>query len=320
MNIQPPSHGELRQTAEAALAAYDLKATAVVPVRSWNNPVFRIETTERSYALRLRRPGLRSEKHLRGELALLKHLSSFGLAVPVPLATSTGEVLLKLEENGVAARYCDVTFWHEGKVRRRPDAAAAYTLGQTLARIHLAARAFVLPPDADLPWYDAASLLTEASPHDPGPLEMWFAQEDLELIQEVTRQAQTVFPQLSRDEAEVGILHKDFILGNCLWHGDKVWVLDFADCGIGPYLYDLAPMLTNFSDEPVLRGEFIEGYAALRPLSPEQKKALPLLEAVRHISSCVWVLGKVRRGEVAPPLKRHLEVRMTEVHGLMSAR
>jgi Ser/Thr protein kinase RdoA (MazF antagonist) len=318
VNVRPPSHSELELAAKAALTAYGLKVTAVTPIRSWNNPVFRVDTTAGCYALRLHRPAFRSEAHLRGELAFLRYLASSGLAVPAPVPTLTGNFLLELEETGVPTWYCDVTIWLEGEVRRHLEPVAAYQLGLMLARIHLASRALVLPPKAELPRYDAASLLTEASPHDPGPLEVWFAQEDLEVIHEVTRQAQTVFSQLSHDEAGVGTIHKDFILGNCLWHGSNVRVLDFADCGVGPYLYDLAPMLTNFSDEPALRGQFIEGYESLLTLPPKHKTVLPLMEAVRHVSSCVWILGKVRRGEVVPPLERHLEARMTEVRKVMS--
>lgn len=314
--MQLPSHNELVPTAEAALAAYGFKATVVTPVGSWNTPVFRIDTTAGSYALRLHRLNFRSEAHLRGELAFLKHLASFELAVPAPVSTLTGEFLLTLEEDGVPPWHCDVTTWLEGEVRRQLEPADAHQLGVMLARIHLAARAFVLPSSAELPRYDAASLLTEASPHDPGPLEAWFSQGNLAVIYEVTRQAQSIFSQLSRDEGEVGVIHKDFILGNCLWQSDNVRVLDFADCGVGPYLYDLAPMLTNFSDNISLRNAFLEGYMSLSPLSSSHRDVLPLLEAVRHVSSCLWVIGKVRRGEVAPPLERHLEARMAEVRRL----
>lgn len=313
-----PSQSELVPTAEAALAAYGFKATVITPVGSWNTPVFRVDTTAGSYALRLHRPGFRSEAHLCGELAFLKHLASFELAVPVPVSTSTGELLLTLEVDGVPPWHCDVTTWLEGKVRRQLEPADAYQFGIMLARIHLAARAFVLPSDAELPSYDAASLLTEASSHDPGPLKVWFSEENLAVIHEVTYQAQSVFSQLSRDKGEVGTIHKDFILGNCLWDGSNVRVLDFADCGVGPYLYDLAPMLTNFSDDVSLRNDFLEGYTSLSLLSSSHREVLPLLEAVRHVSSCLWVIGKVRRGEVAPPLKHHLEMRMAEICGIMS--
>lgn len=193
MTVLLPSHSELVPTAEAALAAYGFKATVITPVGSWNTPVFRVDTTAGSYALRLHRPGFRSEAHLRGELAFLKHLASFELAVPAPVSTLTGEVLLTLEEDGVPSRYCDVTTWLEGKVRRQLEPADAYQLGVMLARIHLAARAFVLPSDAELPSYDAASLLTEASSHDPGSLKVWFSEENLAVIHEVTYQAQSVF-------------------------------------------------------------------------------------------------------------------------------
>lgn len=310
-----PSHDE-QELAAKMLEAYGLTATAVTPVRSWNTSVVRADTARGSYALRLHRPGFRSEAQIRGELAFLEHLVSCELAVPVPVATLTGD-LLRLEE-GSTPRYCDVTTWLEGVVRRQLEPTDAYQLGVMLARIHLAARAFVLPSDAELPRYDAASLLTESSPHNHGPLGAWFSEADLEVIHEVTRQALSVFARLAHEEGEVGPIHNDFILGNCLWHTNEVRVLDFADCGVGPYLYDLATMLTNFSDETLVRESFLEGYSSLRPLSSRHSEVLPLLEAVRHVRVCLWHIGKVQRGEVAPPLERHLEARMSEIHKLMS--
>ncbi len=315
--MQLPSHNELVPTAEAALAAYGFKATVITPVGSWNTPVFRVDTTTGSYALRLHRPGSRSEAYFHGELTFLKHLASCKLAVPIPVSTLTGEFLLALEETGVPPRYCDVTTWLEGEVRRQLEPTDAYQLGVMLARIHLASRTFVLPSRAKLPRYDAVSLLTEASPYDPGPLGAWFSEDNLAVIHEVMRQSQADFSQLSHEKGEVGTIHNDFILGNCLWQDDDVRVLDFADCGVGPYLYDLAPMLTNFSDEILLRESFLEGYSSLCPLSSKHREVLPLLEAVRHVRVCLWLIGKVQRGEVAPPLERHLGARVSEIRRLM---
>jgi Ser/Thr protein kinase RdoA (MazF antagonist) len=169
-----------------------------------------------------------------------------------------------------------------------------------------------------LPSHDAASLVTEASPHNPGPLEPWFPGADLAVIHEVVREAKAAFASFAGNQGEVGAVHNDFILGNCLWQGNDLRVLDFADCGVGLYLYDLAPMLTNLSGEPSLREQFIEGYASLRPLSSEHRAVLPLMEAVRHVSSCLWLVGKTKRGDVVPPLERHLEARMAEIRELMS--
>lgn len=114
----------------------------------------------------------------------------------------------------------------------------------------------------------------------------------------------------------VGILHKDFILGNCLWHKDTVSVLDFADCGVGPYLHDLAPMLTDLDDLD-LQGSFLEGYTSLCPLTQRDVGLLPLMQAVRHVNACLSIIGKARRGELIPPLKEHLAVRLSQIHELI---
>lgn len=44
MKARPPSPDDLVAVAEAGLADYDLAASSVTPVRSWNDPVFRVDT------------------------------------------------------------------------------------------------------------------------------------------------------------------------------------------------------------------------------------------------------------------------------------
>ncbi|MDQ3397681.1 MAG: phosphotransferase, partial [Deinococcota bacterium] len=270
----PPTHDAFAGATCAALECFGLEATAIIPMRSWNQPVFRVDTAAGSYALRWHPQQLRTEAQLRSELAFLKHLTAYGLGVPDPVPALSGDLLLTPEESGVAMHFCDLTTWLEGEVRRGPEdglnPVATHQLGCTLARLHLASCNFVLPPEADLPSHDAISLSPYTSPHRPGPLEPWLPAEDVTLIREVVLEAKVAFARFSGDRRETGVVHHDFILGNCRWMGDDLRVIDFADCGVGLYLYDLAPMLTNL-DEPPLREHFIEGYASVRPLSPEHR-------------------------------------------------
>jgi Ser/Thr protein kinase RdoA (MazF antagonist) len=112
------------------------------------------------------------------------------------------------------------------------------------------------------------------------------------------------------------VIHNDFILGNCLWQGSRLSVLDFADCGVGLYLYDLAPMLTNL-EAPELQDAFLAGYSSKRPLSEGDNQRLPLLQAVRHVRACLVSIAKAQRNEPIPPLEVHLASRMTDIHTLM---
>lgn len=80
----------LHRLAPEILTYYELETTEIIPVKSWNNAVVRIESAGGRYALSWHRQTFRSEPHLQGELALLRHLANSGVYVPQPVPSKTG--------------------------------------------------------------------------------------------------------------------------------------------------------------------------------------------------------------------------------------
>lgn len=160
-------------------------------------------------------------------------------------------------------------------------------------------------------------LLANGSPADLHVIAHHFSAADCEVLEPVLARVAPVRATLTGDELEEGTLHKDFILGNCVWQDGRPSVLDFAEARNGPLLYDLAPMLTNIGDEPALRHAFLAGYRSERSLSAKQEAALPVLEAVRHISSCFSMISRAKNGLYGPRLDVHLPYRLSEVRNLL---
>lgn len=297
--MQQPSFSELGTAVALARTAFGLKVENATPIPSWNSTVFRLDTASGRYALRLHRPGIRPEGHIRGELALLRDLHSQGLRVPEPVATSTGQDLLLDHDSDGSPRSYDLTRWLEGTVRRQRhglDTTDAQRLGETLGDIHLASRAFPCGLAERPTFGDAVWVLTEATTDHLEAIASWISPEDMALLEHVVSCIQPALNTLSSTERKPGAIHNDFILGNCLWHQGDLGVVDFADWGVGPYLYDLAPMLTNIGDRPRMHEAFLAGYDSRVPLSAAQEAVLPLLEAVRHVSFCLHNVDKARRG------------------------
>jgi Ser/Thr protein kinase RdoA (MazF antagonist) len=299
----------------AAREGFGLVVDGIEGLPSWNSTVFRLTTPTGSYALRMHGRGGRLVADIRRELALLRHLGRRGLRVPGPVAARTGEDLF----SDGSPRHYDVTSWLDGNVRRRdlhPDDARP--LGDTLARIHDASRSFD-PAGAGEPSSvgDPAWLLSAATADDVESIASWFSAADRAVLAEVVDAVGPTLATLDEHEVESGLLHKDFILGNCVWHPNGLGVLDFADAGTGPFLYDLAPMLTNIGHEPALRTAFLAGYRSRLPLSAAQERALPLMEAVRHVSFCFRNIAKATRGVTTPPLDVHLPARIAEIRLLL---
>jgi Ser/Thr protein kinase RdoA (MazF antagonist) len=70
------------------------------------------------------------------------------------------------------------------------------------------------------------------------------------------------------------LVHADLRLANLLVDGDRITVIDFEDCGLSWYLYDLACALTfneGRPDVPELIGLWVDGYRQVEPLSTEDE-------------------------------------------------
>ena len=302
---------------DVARREFGLVVEAIDPIPTWNSSVFRLRTPDGAYALRVHEPGKRHPEVIRGELALLRHLRSHGLPVPEPLQSSSGDDLVT-STDGDDPRYYDATTWMSGVVRRDGlGPSDAHLLGSTLARIHLASVTFTGLPRQSPPVHEETWLLANTTADDVAFIAPWLSPSDQTVLEQALARVQPRLAELDRSELEEGPLHKDYILGNCLWRDNNLSVIDFAEARRGPLLYDLAPMLTNIGDEPSLRRAFLAGYRSERSLSTNQEAALPVLEAVRHISSCFGMISRARNGLYGPGLDVHLPYRLSEVRNLL---
>ncbi|WP_026925228.1 phosphotransferase enzyme family protein [Glycomyces arizonensis] len=328
----------LESVAMTALASYDLpEPLHVTPIGVLNNSVHEVTAGEGSrYALRLHRPGARHSDHTLAELTFLAdvhaRLAAECITVPTPVPTADGRLLVSLtlpqKESGGASveAHCDLLTWVDGKVHRPGGGLGAhgvYQLGRALAHLHRAAENYMPPAGFTLPTWDAAAMFTaEHSPYNSGPIGEFLSGEDLALFETVAEQTAAIFMELGNDSKSFGLIHNDFILGNCHTvrrrpHSWNVGILDFDDCGWGHYLYDLAPVMGNLSDYPhfeELRQAFLTGYRIVRSLPEELETHLPVLMAARHASQCLWAAGLARRpGTQELDTTDHITYRMTEV-------
>jgi phosphotransferase family enzyme len=114
-----------------------------------------------------------------------------------------------------------------------------------------------------------------------------------------------------------GLIHADLHLGNALFWGDEVRVIDFDDCGFGYWLYDIAVSLWELrhrNDYEQFRSALIDGYTRHRPLPPGDLAHLDDFIATRDVAFGLWCLPRRPRpgagrhrplaGHSSPKLKR----------------
>ncbi|MEV3936252.1 phosphotransferase [Glycomyces sp. NPDC049804] len=244
---------------------------------------------------------------------------------PKPVPANDGALSLAVTSPGDGRTlHCDLLTWVEGDVRRPGTGlgrSGVRETGRALAHLHRAAASFTPPAGFDLPVWDARALFTEDSPYRPGPFRDLLAPADRSRFDHVAARTAAILDRLGDDPEAFGVVHHDFILGNCHTRrtpqGWSIGVLDFDETGWGHYLADMGPVLGNLSDYPHfrrLRAAFLAGYRSVRPLPVDLEAHLPVLMAARHTAQCLWAAGLVHsNGSEEVDTAEHIAYRMREV-------
>jgi Ser/Thr protein kinase RdoA (MazF antagonist) len=172
-------------------------------------------------------------------------------------------------------------------VRSRMTPSTVRAFGRTLASMHEAWDR--MPEIPSRPENEIGAILdrsvaafAEVVPERRDDIEMVRRARDL-LLTRIDRL------DLSRRAPTYGMLHGD-VMRMCARAGDadEIWFLDFFFCGPGWRVYDVAGFLSVVRGTPNEQQDsksFLEGYEEVRALTPPEREALPLFEAVRAIYS-----------------------------------
>src|SRR6201981_988289 len=211
-----------------------------------------------------------AERDLPFFLDLMEHLASRGINCPQPVKNRAGKVLGKL-----AGRPAAMVTFLDGMWIRRPSAAHCGALGEALARLHLAGADFAMRRDNALSvagWRQLYEGCRERAHQVDRNLETRVGTERAVLERGWPR------------GLPVGVIHADLFPDNVFFLGDKLsGLIDFYFACTDALAYDLAICLNAWCFEAdhsynVTKGKaLLSAYAAVRPLSPAERQALPML-------------------------------------------
>lgn len=280
--------------ARRALAAWGMEAAEITAPLVRENIVYRVVHDGAAYALRLHRPGLRTEAELRSELVWMAMLASAGLSVPAPVRTRAGDVIAVSD-----AGFVSLLTWLPGAQMGEAGAplavadpvAAFAALGEAMARLHELSDAWTPPQGFFRPRWDADGLLGAA------PLwgRFWEAPflgaDDRDFFVAARDRAKRRLAGL--DDADFGLIHADLLRENVLIHEGRPQLLDFDDAGWGFRLFDVATSLLKHRREPIypaIEAALLSGYRRRRPLDAA---ALPLFMALRAFTYVGWIAERM---------------------------
>ena len=163
-------------------------------------------------------------------------------------------------------------------------------LGEAMARLHDQADAWTPPADFVRIHWDHETFFGDVMVYGNTPAgECWalLPPEVRARFRAVGDRLADLMPQVGG----VGLIHADLHLGNALFQGGEVKLIDFDDCGTGPRLYELAVALWELRDTPdqaVFRDQLLAGYRTHREVDANH---LDDFIALRQVAFDLWFTG-----------------------------
>jgi homoserine kinase type II len=233
------------------------------------NSNYLLRTERDSYILTLYEKRVR-EEDLPFFLGLIEHLADRGIACPTPIHDRDGVTL-----NRLCGRPAAIVSFLDGMWPRRPTPRHCQLLGEAMARMHLAGADYCLRRPNDLS-HEGWGRLIEACGTRADEVIPGLADELAAAYRGIEAQWPKALPE--------GVIHADLFPDNVFFLRDRLsGVIDFYFACNDFYAYDIAVCLNAWCFEP--DGSFnvtkarvlLAAYRAVRPLSPDEIDALPLL-------------------------------------------
>jgi len=269
----------------AAQAHWALGDAPITLIAARENQVYRVDTSDGPVALRLHRPGYRSDDEIRSELLWMDRLAEVGLAVPKSIEAIDGSCVQRFE--GVVV---SVLTWLDGtpfsKVSLTTD--LYFELGCVLAQMHQAVDEWKLPEGFTRPTWNLVGEQPTWDRFWENPL--LTPEQSQQLLDFRHYAACTIAALNTLDE---GLIHADLIPDNVLTGGKQLQLIDFDDGGFGPRLFDLATITHRCRrDDPsgAQAEATIAGYSTYRAVD---RHMLTLFEALRACTYVGWNISRM---------------------------
>ncbi|MCX6434242.1 MAG: phosphotransferase [Actinobacteria bacterium] len=282
--------------AHAARDAYDLDPSAELTLLNVSeNGTFRVDDPVQGRSvLRVHRTGYHAREAIASELAWITALRSEGtVRTPAFIPSPAGDDVVLVRLAGGEERFVVRFEWVDGVEPTEDRLAADFEeLGGITARLHAHARTWRRPEGFTRFVWDFDTSLGEHGHWGRwqdglavGPQE----QEVLGRCADLIRRRLAVY---GTGPERFGLVHADMRLANLLVKGNDVTVIDFDDCGLSWFMYDLGSSLSFIEHEPYvpeLVDAWVRGYRAVAPLTAQDEAELPTFIMLRRLLLVAWI-------------------------------
>ncbi len=312
--------------ARTALGAYGLGDARLRSLRAFDRKeVLEVVSSYRDpFILQMYDPSRAGEDMLWSMLVWLRALADEGLAVPEPVRSVDGTLLVPVSTE-TGQRLCTLSSKAPGEQRRRQKLRPEdlRSVGRQVARTHIQAERFS-PPEGftRLMWGWEWVFGDEASLWRTGG--SVYSEAEMQVFKVAAELAGEDLEDLGTGGEVFGLIHRDLTLSNLLFHDEGVQVIDFDRCGWGYYLFDLVVTLRALGPDDghgsALRSALIEGYRNERDLPDDYRRYLATFVIMRLASRINWGL-EAPESRPAPRQKTNfMSNAVSEVRRLLETR
>jgi Ser/Thr protein kinase RdoA (MazF antagonist) len=311
----------LEGLAREALREWSLADATIELVKYRENAVFSVTASDGArYAMRVHRPGYRTDAQIRSEFEWMAALSSAGIRTPEVVPTRRGDALCIAGAAGVPEqRQCDLFKWIAGQPVGTIEAGVGgeeqvlldtyRTLGQMAAAVHEHGRTWAKPDWFSRPSWDVDSLVGD----EPTFGKFWelecLSDEQRRILLDARDKARETLEAWGQSSDRYGLIHGDFLPENVYVStgaARETRLLDFDDCGQSWYVFELATSVYFLRSQPnyeLLCRSYVDGYRTARALPEDQLALMPTMLMARGLSYVGWPAGRPEidfAREVAP--------------------
>ena len=291
----------LRELATEVVKLYPFQVKTMKFIKFSANAIFKItDIQDKQYILRINPIGHHSQQGILEEIAWIHHIiNTTSLVVPTPVKTMDEQYVVEAKHPLISSsRFCMVFEWLPGKKRWKSiNEQYACNLGSVSARLQKSGQGLVMKHRHN--WLaDSLAGTDTARFYNIDQL----SEVSLEEQKNITTARRAVHDKLKHYEIvhkdKTGVIHSDLQPNNILVYKGQHAVIDFDDCGVGFYGYDLAGALCAFEhvteadkskDFMKLSGALFNGYSKFMPLSEEDMQLIPYFMLASKLMTISWL-------------------------------
>jgi Ser/Thr protein kinase RdoA (MazF antagonist) len=276
------------------------------------NMTYRIDRSNgEKLILRVHREGYQSYENIMSEIAWMKALQEdAGILTPQALAGIDGKLIQRVSAPRIGPRYCVLINWIDGEMPQETgelsDLLKPFTLlGGITARLHHHALEWQRPEFFQRQCWDFDGTIGDQPIWGRYLEGLGLTDKDKRLLKKCGNLIMGRLEQFGKSPDRFGLVHADLRLANLIIHQGNIRVIDFDDCGLSWFLYDIGAALSFMEDRedvPELVKAWLKGYLEVRSLSEDEITEIPTFIMLRRLTLLGWAASRGQTGGLASEL------------------